>query len=220
MQVALDLFDANIRRSQGLTDIFRAMDSQTTGALDLTDILRAALVMSVSALDHFIHEIVRLGMLEAYRAERVRTAAFLRFQVSLESIIEATSGLVPETRLESQIRERHGYQTFQTPDQIADAIRLISNATLWNNVSVNLDVERRELTETLTLIVQRRNKIAHEADLMPDYAGQTAFSDLRSPIEPGMVDDVINFIKQVGEAIFDLVNREIPSHRASGVLAR
>ena len=110
MQVALDLFDANIRRSQGLTDIFRAMDSQTTGALDLTDILRAALVMSVSALDHFIHEIVRLGMLEAYRAERVRTAAFLRFQVSLESIIEATSGLVPETRLESQIRERHGYQ--------------------------------------------------------------------------------------------------------------
>ena len=220
MQVALDLFDANIRRSQGLTDIFRAMDSQTTGALDLTDILRAALVMSVSALDHFIHEIVRLGMLEAYRAERVRTSAFLRFQVSLESIIEATSGLVPETRLESQIRERHGYQTFQTPDQIADAIRLISNATLWNNVSVNLDVERRELTETLTLIVQRRNKIAHEADLMPDYAGQTAFSDLRSPIEPGMVDDVINFIKQVGEAIFDLVNREIPSHRASGVLAR
>ena len=176
MQVALDLFDANIRRSQGLTDIFRAMDSQTTGALDLTDILRAALVMSVSALDHFIHEIVRLGMLEAYRAERVRTSAFLRFQVSLESIIEATSGLVPETRLESQIRERHGYQTFQTPDQIADAIRLISNAALWNNVSVNLGVERRELTETLTLIVQRRNKIAHEADLMPDYAGQTAFS--------------------------------------------
>ena len=89
------------------------MDSQTTGALDLTDILRAALVMSVSALDHFIHEIVRLGMLEAYRAERVRTAAFLRFQVSLESIIEATSGLVPETRLESQIRERHGYQPFR-----------------------------------------------------------------------------------------------------------
>ena len=76
------------------------------------------------------------------------------------------------------------------------------------------------MTETLTLIVQRRNKIAHEADLMPDYAGQTVFSDLRSPIEPGMVDDVINFIKQVGEAIFDLVNREIPSHRASGVLAR
>ena len=215
MQVALDLFEANIQRSQGLADIFRAMNSQTTGALDLTDILRAALVMSVSALDHFIHEIVRLGMLEAYRAERVKTTAFLRFQVSLESVIEATSGLVLETRLESQIRERHGHQTFQTPDQIADAIRFISDAALWNNVSAHLGVDRRELTDTLTLIVQRRNKIAHEADLMPDYAGQTAFSDLRSPIEPGMVDDAINFIKQVAEAICDLVSPVQPSHPAN-----
>ena len=211
MQIALDVFDANIRRARGLADIFRAMDAQTTGALDLSDILRAALVMSVSALDHFIHEIVRLGMLEAYRGERLRTMAFLRFQVSLESVIEATSGLVPETRLENQIRERHGHQTFQTPDQIADAIRLISEMPLWNDVSVYLAADGRELTDRLSLIVQRRNKIAHEADLMPDYAGQTAFSDLRSPIEPGMVDDAINFIQQVARAIFDVSSLRQPT---------
>ena len=91
MQAALDLFRENIRRSRDLIAIFRVMNVQTTVALDLSDILRAGLVMSVSALDHFVHEIVRLGMLEAYRAERVRTPAFLRFQVALEGLLETSS---------------------------------------------------------------------------------------------------------------------------------
>ena len=202
MQIALDLFRTNIRRSRDLTNIFRAMSGYATGALELTDILRASLVISVSALDHFIHEVVRLGMLEAYRGERARSPAFLRFSVSLERVIQASSGIDPEVWLENQIRERHGYQSFQMPDRIADAIRLISDVPLWNEVASGLGIEQREITDTLTLIVQRRNHIAHEADIIPDYARQVVFSDLRSPIDDNIVDNAINFIEQVAEEIF------------------
>ena len=161
--------------------------------------------MSVSALDHLMHEIVRLGMLEAYRGERARTPAFLRFQVSLESVTEVAAGQEFEARLENQIRERHGYQSFQLPDRIAEAMRLISDAELWNEISGRIGKERREVTDTLILIVQRRNKIAHEADIMPDYAGQVVYSDLRSPIDGTLVDNAVEFIERVAEEIHGLV---------------
>ena len=205
MQATLDLFQQNIERSRDLTAIFRVLSAQTTTALDLTDVLRSGLVMSVSALDHFIHEIVRLGMLEVYRGERTATPAFLRFQVTLEGVLEAVSAPNSGEWLESQIRERHGHQSFQTPNHVAEAVRLISDVMLWNEVAASLGMNRQDVTETLNLIVQRRNSIAHEADIMPDYAGQIAYSSLRSPIDETLVDNAANFIERVAEAIYDLV---------------
>lgn len=206
MLVALELARVNVQRCRDLVDLARAMNAQTTAALDLSDILRAALLMSASALDHFVHEIVRLGMLEAYRGDRARTPAFLRFQISLQSVVESPSGSELEAWLETQIRERHGYQSFQLPDRIADAIRLVSDVELWNELSERLGMQRRDLTDTLTLIVQRRNKIAHEADIMPDYAGQLVYSDLRSPIDEETVDHAVDFIEQVVDGIYGLVS--------------
>ena len=201
------MFRVNVSRSRGLASIARAITAQTTGALDTSDILRASLMMAVSSLDYFIHAIVRVGMREAYRAERVRTPAFLRFQVTLEAILQASSEGDSEAWLDQQIRDSHGHQSFQTPESIADAVRLIiSGPSLWDEVAQLQGIDTQEVRDRLKLIVQRRNKIAHEADIMPDYAGQIAYSDLRSPIDPGMVGDAVDFIEQVAEAIYELVS--------------
>ena len=206
MRSSLDLFQLNVSRSRDLANIAHTLSAQTTDVLDTTDILRASLMMAVSSLDYFIHAIVRIGMLEAYRGERSRTPAFLRFQVTLEGVLQASSSVGPEEWLEQQIRERHGYQSFQTPETIADAVRLVSNVVLWNEVAQQQGIEAQEVKDRLNLIVQRRNKIAHEADIMPDPAGQIAYSDLRSPIDQSMVDSAIDFIEQVAKAIYALVS--------------
>ena len=182
------------------------MTAQTTGAFDISDVLRASLVMAVSTMDQYIHELVRLGMLEAYRGVRPRTPTFLKFQVALEKVLPTSSDFDPAAGLEIQIRERHGYQSFQTPDSIAEALRLVSDVNLWNEMAKCIGIERRAITDRLTLITHRRNKIVHEADIMPDYAGQMASSDVRSPIDEDLVDDAINFIEQVSENIYILVS--------------
>lgn len=206
MLTALNLFHENIRRSRDLVAIFRAMQAHTTVALDLSDLLRAALVMSVSALDHFIHETVRGGMLEAHRGERAKTPAFLRFRVTLQSVLETPLSPDPDLWLDGQIREQFGYQSFQRPDRIAEAVRHITEVSLWNEVARLLGTDSGAVRDRLTLIVQRRDKIAHEADIMPDFAGQTVYPILRSPINDAMADGAINFIEQVAEAIFSLVS--------------
>ena len=163
--------------------------------MDLSDILRAELVLSVSALDHYVHEVVRLGMLEAFRDTRPRTSQFLDFRVSLGSALEGLADDGDEAWIDNQIRIHNGYRSFQTPDNIAGAIRLISAIQLWEQVALNIQMPAHEIKERLSLIVDRRNKIAHEADMNPSPYEE------RYPINRNQVDESIGFIQTVVEAI-------------------
>ena len=206
MLIALEVFLANIGRSRDLIAIFRAMSVQTTQALDLSDVLRAALVQAVSSFDLFVHELVRLGMLEAYRSERPKTEAFLRFPVSLSGVLDAISSEGSTSWFDREIRGRHGHLSFQTPDNVSEAIRLISGLSLWNELSTKLGDDRRELRDRLSLIVDRRNKIVHEADISPDFTGQISNLEFRSPIDDSIAENAIEFLEKLGEAIYDLIS--------------
>ena len=199
MQAALNQFKTNIQHVRNLGTIYRALKAQTTGILDLSDILRAELVLAVSALDYFVHEIVRLGVLESYHGQRPQTEAFLRFQITLQSAIQGISSPMSNAWLDDQIRTRHSYQSFQHPERIADAIRLISDAGLWDAVASQLGSNVEGVKQKLTLIVNRRNQIAHEADCDPSYPGR------RWPIDNSLVDDSIDFIERLCEALFTVV---------------
>ena len=199
MQVAIDQFRVNLARVRNLGVIHNTLNAQTTAAIDLSDILRSELVMAVSALDCYIHEIVRIGMLKIYRGIRPETSAFLRFQISLESVRQAVSAPTSDNWLENEIRERHGWRSFQQADHIAEAIRLISDISLWEQVSSHLGMPAQDVRQQLNLIVDRRNKIVHEADMDP-----TPY-DTRWPIDEVLVDDAINFIEQIAETIHDLL---------------
>ena len=199
MQAAIDQLRANIARVRNLGVIYNTLNAQTTAAIDLSDILRSELVMAVSALDYYIHEIVRLGMLEIYRGTRPETPAFLRFQTSLESVRQTVSNPTSDDWFENEIRERHGWRSFQQAKPIANAIRLISDIRLWEQVSSHLGIPAQDVRQQLNLIADRRNKIVHEADMDP-----TPY-DTRWPIDEILVDDAINFIEQIAEAIYDLL---------------
>lgn len=199
MQAAIDQFRVNIARVRNLGVIHNTLNVQTTAAIDLSDILRSELVMAISALDHCIHEIVRLGMLEVYRGTRPETSAFLRFQISLERVRQVVSDPTSDDWLENEIRERHSWRSFQQADHIADAIRLISDISLWEQVSTHMGMPSQDVKEQLNLIADRRNKIVHEADMDP-----TPY-DTRWPIDEALVDDTINFIEQIAETIYDLL---------------
>ena len=199
MQVAIDQFRVNLARVRNLGGIYNTLNAQTTAVIDCSDILRSELVMAVSVLDYYIHEIVRLGMLEVYRGTRPDTPAFLQFQISLESVRQAVSAPTSGNWLENEIRERHSWRSFQQAKPIADVIRLISDIKLWEQVSNYLGMPSQEIRQQLNLIADRRNKIVHEADMDP-----TPY-DTQWPIDEALVDDAINFIEQIVETIYDLL---------------
>jgi len=200
MKSAIDQFRENIVRVRSLGAIHGAIKAQTTIALDLSDILRAQLVLAASALDHYVHEVVRLGMLEIHAGHRNSTPAFLKFPITMENVHQTMTTPISVDWLETAIRTRNGWQSFQQPDNISNAIRLISDIRLWDEVALSLGAESSSLVkEQLKLIVERRNKIAHEADIDPTFPGK------RWPIDEKLVNDATDFIEQIVETIHRLL---------------
>jgi hypothetical protein len=196
MQKVLQQFKANVVGAEELGRLGAAVSQLTTSAVDVSDIFRAQIVLAVSALDHFVHELTRVGMMEASAGRRLKTDAFSRFQIPLSAVELALSGQSHDDWLGEAIRERHSWLSFQFPDKIADAVRLFSPVQLWDAVGRELASPSQHVKLRLRLIVDRRNKIAHEADIDPTNPG------FRWPIDRTMTDESIAFISQVGEAIF------------------
>lgn len=196
MQKASEVFHGNLERVRALHGLFRSLSNQVTPALDLTDLLRAELVLTVSALDQFVHQLTLTGMLEIWDGQRPLTATYQRFQVPLGDAAVFSSPAAGRSRLEIEIRERHGYLAFQQPDKIADAIRHVSGVDLWKEVGAMIGNSPNDVRAKLRLIVERRNKIAHEADIDPSFPGQ------RWPISALDVEDTLGFVENVGGAIY------------------
>lgn len=195
MQAAFDQFCENLARARSLAGLAQSLANLTTAAVDLSDILRASLVLAVSALDHFVHEFVRRGMLEVHRSNRPTTDAYLSFRVPMAAAREAIADTGRDEWLDQAIREAHGWLSFQHPDKIAEAIRFMSNVRLWEQVASELGMTSRAVRTQLGAIIDRRNKIAHEADMDPTNPGY------RWPINEVLVRDATDFIERIAQAI-------------------
>jgi len=200
MESAKKHFQQNIERVKNLGAIYQAINIQTTDILDLSDILRAQYVMLVSALDHFIHEVVRLGMIQTYNQKRKDTKQFKEFIFSLDKKILFKKAIIEEKNnqwLDYQIRTINGFKSFQQADKIEEAINLILKENIWNEVAKKLNKSEKEIKMRLNLIIDRRNQIAHEADI------QFEDKELRE-INSEDINDSIAFIELLVYTIFDI----------------
>jgi hypothetical protein len=71
---------------------------------------------------------------------------------------------------------------------------------LWDEVASKMSKPAKDIKQQLTLIVDRRNKIAHEADIDP-----TLNIGNRWYIDESMVGDTVDFLEQVVESIHQIL---------------
>jgi hypothetical protein len=207
-------FEQNIIRVKNLGAIYKNINSQTTQILYLSDILRAQYVMLVSALDHFIHEIVRIGMIEIYKDKRKETKKFKEFIFNLDEKILFKKAIMVKiinkdniepykdtVWLDYQIRYKNGFKSFQQADKIREAMLLITDKDIWEELSSLMNQDSKMLKNKLNLIVDRRNQIAHEADIKFE---DKELRDIRSDD----IDNSIIFIESLVKSIFEISELE------------
>jgi hypothetical protein len=204
----LATFDRQIQRARDLVGTAVALETSLTGAMDVSDLFRGAFVQAVSALDTFIHAEVKARMIAAFAAGGPFTPAFDRYRVSLASVRLALANQgnpgAQLNWLDSEVQEQHSYLSFQQPDKIADAVRLVSGVKLWDEVAnylgqgpVGADPGSKVVKRRLTLIVDRRNTIVHESDLDPTPPGDRLY-----PMDRATAEGAIDFVEAVGRAIY------------------
>jgi hypothetical protein len=133
MNRAIQQFEVNIQSASQLGIIYSALEHKVTAVIKLEELLRAELVLAVSAVDCYIHDIVRIGMTNFFVAAGGESNAFINFPVSLGFVkkISAAPLLDRAALVEEEIRRFHGYKTFQNADSEGNA-RLIDRRTFTN----------------------------------------------------------------------------------------
>lgn len=198
MTNALNTFCSLIAQAETSKGLFCYLREQRI-PIDTSDLLRWQWVLAVSALDKYIHDIVRIGMVQEFQGTKPQTEKYKAFRIDMDSYIYLSSAVSPEIVFENEIFRQHSHLSFQYPEKIADALSYIwTQNNKWETISQNMatPISAKDLKTKLTNIIVRRNQIVHEGDCIV-----TVFPIQQQPMQASDVEDVIAFITELVHAI-------------------
>ena len=202
MNRAITQFNENSVSIKELGKLFDLIhDNYPLLKIQADDILRAQFVMIVSALDCYIHDVVKIGILEIYLGQRSSSRKIEKYPINLPILHQIENAPDEQTKLaflEKHIQSKSSKDSFQSPQNIEDALGLINLDKIWTKLSPKMNKQPADIRDQLALIVDRRNKIAHESDRDILSGGKIA-------IDKRLVNNTINFIDSLCESIYRLL---------------
>ena len=206
MQQTIDTFKLNIESVKQLDIIYQYLEQENIKNLDLSEILRAEIVLAVSALDHFISDILHIGLVKTFEEEKPLTTAFSKFQVDMKTLVKIVNEPSQKEKsliLGEYIRKFNEGNSYQKPSNIANSLKLLGVNELWNKLSGPLSIKNPdEIQKELENIVTQRHKIAHEADF--DHLTQK-----KRPRDKITTFQAVQFIERLCIAIHEIVSNEL-----------
>ncbi len=200
---ALEQFNRNIDASDKLVAMYRQLrvfrNLGARGRLDAPnqDLLwlpRSAVVATISALDTYVHSVVKDRLPHQFSPGAIipeslaEQLALLMPVKNANTFRQAVPILLAHDTIGQLLKKLEDnflqFQSFQAPDKIIEAYRLIGFNNMFEPVSdlwPGPNTTTEHLKRRLAGYVQRRNQIAHEGDLeangqqrpmQPDYAIQ------------------------------------------------
>lgn len=196
----LDQFNVTIVAADSLVAMYRELrQSRHLGArgrldaanADLLWLPRSAIVVSVSALDAYVHHVVEERVPHILRGhgpppdalcERLSTVLTIRNAASFKDALPMLTANDTLDELVTRLKDQSlSFLAFQAPEKVEEAYRLLGHEQIFEAVAAiwqGPNTEPNDLKRRLSAYVRRRNQIAHEGDLeangqprpiQPDY---------------------------------------------------
>ncbi|MCS6563762.1 hypothetical protein NYS48_00380 [Curtobacterium flaccumfaciens pv. flaccumfaciens] len=211
----IDQFERNLQRARDIGATAAALGDMVTGALDVSDMFRAGYMQGVSAFDFFMHDEIRTRMVMQHsQPSATWTTSFKAFKLPAAGLHLASGPNVFDSEFwfESEIRTQHQHLSFQNPDKIAEACRLVSPLDIWSVIAVALGTSaegklpaNKVAKKNWQLIIDRRNLIVHEADMRAQPP-----RDSQYPIDRAMLDGALDHIGEVARIIYRSLSVSLP----------
>jgi hypothetical protein len=205
----IDYFSDVWQRCGQIQALHAHLAGHLTAGMSADELLRGEWVARGSALDLYVHEIVAQNMVKIFAGLRNSGSGFSKFSCSMDTVLRIRNAMTPTdaaAAFDLEVRSQLSRKTFQFPENIAEGIRLVSGIELWNEIAVakgataaSKSALAKNLKRELSLIVERRNKIAHEGDLQP------SIPRIPWPITGADVSYVAQFIEDLVLTIDNIV---------------
>lgn len=198
---AAAIFSRSITEARQQTALYDFLVGQIVVPVPFDDLLRAQIVLSVGAFDKLLHDLIRIGMCEAFAGSRGATAKYHGEPISIELHSAIVNASIPpkEIIFEQAIVQKLSYLSFQHPDKINDGLSLIWNEKhKWAKIGAAMGTTGPAAVTQMKLIASRRNAIVHESDMDP-------LSNTKTPISRSECEAITDFVHNCGQAIVNLV---------------
>lgn len=200
MLFAYKRFTDLVNDTQNVEVLYEYIENTMKVPVDISDLLRWQWVQCISAFDKFIHDVVKIGMVEIFQGGRISTPKFNTFKIDYQTYENMKSNpLIASTVFEQTVILKHSFLSFQEPTKVADALSYIWNENdKWAKISGLICMNKSDCVTFLKNAVIRRNQIVHESD----------YTDMLSRRQDIYIQDVVdirNYILNIGEAIYNCV---------------
>lgn len=204
-------FSTNITYARNLITAGQSLATLQVAAFDIGDLYRAAWVQAVSALDHWVHEelYARVAALAADTGPGM-PKQLQKFELPLAVVEQVRlDNLQISDAVLNHIKSKWSFQSLQNPRMITEALKLITDEDVWGKAANLINQEQThstnlsgaDLRNRLQAIVERRNQIAHYADL------EDGSLKVRRQIDASAVFDAVALIEEIAEALAAVLGR-------------
>lgn len=160
-------FDEQMTLLHSLSSIYQYLQD-TANLMDTSYLLRSEYILVISAFDNYLHSIVRRKLRIAFFSAQTLPKAF-NLPIEICRLIKnEPSESAQQSLLDSALRQYLEKDSFQSPKSVEYALGLIGVSHVWRHASSVIGDTPEHIRNQLALIIQRRNQIAHEADV--DYS--------------------------------------------------
>lgn len=208
MQQAINTFKLNMSSVKQIDVIYQYLEQNNVKTIDLSELLRAEIVLSVSALDNFISDVLHLGLVKTFEGNILIPTDFAKpfndFQIDMQTLMQITNAgtsCEKSSCLSNYIRKVNSKNPYQDPRQIESALILLGIRNLWTKLGAELSMKGDDIKRELANIVWQRHKIAHEADF--DHLTQSKRIRDRQPTLQAM-----DFLEKLCASIYSIVKSE------------
>lgn len=201
MYNSLSAFKQNIVTVRELASVHDYLNTQLKAPMTFDDLLRFQIVYSVSAFDKLLHDLVRIGMVAIFTGTRPPTSKYLTEKISMSAYGMLSAATIPpkEYYFEQEVIAKLRIIAYQSPENVADGLSYIwDEKHKWQRIAAVMSMSEEAVKTQLRLIIDRRNKIVHEADV--DIATGGKFMISKNDCET-----TTSFIEKCGEEIVKLV---------------
>jgi hypothetical protein len=173
------------------------------GNIQYKDILRSQIVFLDSALDFFMHEITKYGMLQIFQGVWEKTERYKNFTIRLGEISDILRNPEQGNWFLDIVNDSYAEDTFMSADAVIGQLNLIG--IKWQNVADRAFYAQGSTTptkdkfkHTLNNLFRRRNQIAHQADCLHETGAKI---DIEREAVEKYICDIEKIVTAISEEI-------------------
>ncbi len=167
------------------------------------EILRSQVVLIVSSFDTFIHDCVRVKIINIFVDKKDLSTLLSSYSIDFchLMVLDTLDSIQDKINyLDGAIRDKNAKDSYQSPKSIEYASGLMNITKIWAKLSDIMHEPAKDIKDKLSLIIDRRNKIVHESDY-------NSITQSYNPISEEDVVNIVDFVRRISMAIYEISNQ-------------